>query len=320
MLNGFFVGVFWLWAYMLPSLLFYHWLDTLRVVVTVIAKGFSMRALLFTAVLLCHCAVNAAPPTALKTSTASAEVSVLTAPFVISGLNRSRQVRLYLPPTYASSDKRYPVLYMHDGQNVFDEATAFAGEWAVDETLNELAASGQLELIVVAIDNGGEHRITELNFVDHPRYGKAEGQAYIEFIANSVKPYIDKHYRTKADARHTGIMGSSLGGLISHYAIVELPQVFGVAGIFSPSYWITADQISWFEQHSPAADARLYFYIGTNEGGTMVTDMQRVYQALLTQGHPQRLTQYHVKADAGHNEAAWRAEFKAAVLWMFGSN
>ncbi|WP_333609430.1 alpha/beta hydrolase [Arsukibacterium sp.] len=278
-----------------------------------------MRALL-TTVLLFFCFANAALAETQAASTASVEVSLLNEAFVIAGLNRSRQVRLYLPPSYTSSDKRYPVLYMHDGQNLFDDATAFAGEWAVDESLNALAAQGLLELIVVAIDNGGEHRITELNFIDHPRYGKAEGQAYIEFIAHSVKPYIDKHYRTKADAKHTGIMGSSLGGLISHYAIVELTQVFGVAGMFSPSYWITGEQISWFEQHSPAADARLYFYLGAKEGGTMLPDMQRVYQALLAKGHPQQLTQFHIKDDAGHNEAAWREEFKAAVLWLFGAD
>lgn len=252
-----------------------------------------------------------------KVSTATVEVTVLDKAFVMPGLNRSRQVRLYLPPLYGTSDKNYPVLYMHDGQNVFDNATAYAGEWGVDETLNELAATGQLELIVVAIDNGGEQRMTELNPVDHAEFGKAEGKAYIEFIANTVKPYIDQHYRTLADVEHTGIMGSSMGGLISHYAILQFPQVFGKAGIFSPSYWATGQQVRWFEHQSAAQDARLYFYMGAKEGDSMVSDMERVYQATLSQGHPTALTQYHLMADADHNEIAWRNEFKTAVLWLF---
>lgn len=252
-----------------------------------------------------------------KVSTATAQVTVLSQTFQLPGLNRSRQVRLYLPPDYANTDKRYPVLYMHDGQNVFDQATSYAGEWGVDETLDELAASGQLELIVVAIDNGGEQRITELNPVDHPKYGKAEGKAYVDFMATTLKPYIDQHYRTLPDAKDTGVMGSSLGGLISHYAILQFPQVFGKAGIFSPSYWITGEQVQGFESQPAAKDARLYFYMGSAEGDSMVPDVTRVYQAVLANGHAKELTQYRLVANAEHNEAAWRAEFKAAVLWLF---
>lgn len=252
-----------------------------------------------------------------KVSTATAEVTVLNKVFVMPGLNRSRQVRLYLPPLYGTSDKNYPVLYMHDGQNVFDNATAYAGEWGVDESLNELAAAGQLELIVVAIDNGGEQRMTELNPVDHAEFGKAEGKAYIEFIVNTVKPYIDQHYRTLADVEHTGIMGSSMGGLISHYAILQFPQVFGKAGIFSPSYWAVGQQVRWFENQPAAKDALLYFYMGGKEGDSMVPDVERVYQAVLSKGHAAELAQYHLVADVEHNEAAWRNEFKTAVLWLF---
>ncbi|EGM76370.1 Putative hydrolase of alpha/beta superfamily [Rheinheimera sp. A13L] len=276
-----------------------------------------MRQLILNVPLLLLMISCSDPAQQTKVSTALPQVEVLSETFVMPELNRNRQVRLYLPPGYSSSDKEYPVLYMHDGQNVFDDATAFAGEWGVDETLNELAASGQLELIVVAIDNGGEQRITELNPVDHPKYGKAEGKAYVEFIANTVKPYIDQHYRTLVDAKHTGIMGSSLGGLISHYAILQFPQVFGKAGIFSPSYWITGEQVRWFENHPAAKDARLYFYMGGKEGDSMVPDLQKVYQAVLSQGHPAELTQYHLVEDAEHNEAAWRSEFKTAVLWLF---
>lgn len=276
-----------------------------------------MRQLIFSVSLILFLAACTEPAQQNKVSTASAEVMVLPEAFVMPGLNRTRQVRLYLPPGYQTSEKRYPVLYMHDGQNVFDNATSYAGEWGVDESLNELAAAGQLELIVVAIDNGGEKRMTELNPVDHDEFGKTEGKAYLEFIANTVKPYIDLHYRTLADVEHTGIMGSSMGGLISHYALLQFPQVFGKAGIFSPSYWALGGQVQWFENQSVAQKARLYFYMGGEEGGSMVPDMKRVYQAALTKGHPTELAKYHVVAGAEHNEAAWRNEFKTAVLWLF---
>lgn len=276
-----------------------------------------MRQLIFALPLMLMACTE--PQQQNKVSTAAAEVTVLNEVFVMQGLNRSRQVRLYLPPGYSTSDKSYPVLYMHDGQNVFDNATAYAGEWGVDETLNDLAASGQLELIVVAIDNGAEKRMTELNPTDHAEFGKAEGKAYVEFIANTVKPYIDQHYRTLADTEHTGIMGSSMGGLISHYAILQFPQVFGKAGIFSPSYWAAGQQVSWFENQPAAQEARLYFYMGGKEGDSMVPDIERVYQAVFSKGHATEQTQYHLVADADHNEAAWRNEFKTAVLWLFNA-
>lgn len=278
-----------------------------------------MRQFLYCVTLLLMTAA-CSEPESTKVSTAAAEVRLVPETLMMPGLNRSRQVRLYLPPGYAQTDKSYPVLYMHDGQNVFDDATSYAGEWGVDETLNELASSGQLELIVVAIDNGGEQRITELNPVDHAKYGKAEGKAYVDFIASVLKPYIDQHYRTLPQVQHTGIMGSSLGGLISHYALLEYPHVFGKAGIFSPSYWITGEQVRAFESRAAAKDALMYFYMGGAEGDAMVPDVERVYQAVLANGHAKDLTHYHLVADAGHNEAAWRAEFKAAVLWLYRSH
>jgi predicted alpha/beta superfamily hydrolase len=173
-----------------------------------------------------------------KTSTAQANVSLLKEELIIPGLNRKRQIRLYLPPNYASSGQRYPVLYMHDAQNLFDVATAYAGEWKVDETMNALSKAGKLDLIVVGIDNGQDKRMTELNPWSNAQFGAGEGKEYVEFIVKVVKPLIDRQYRSKPDRINTAIMGSSMGGLISHYAINQYPDVFSKAGIFSPSYWI----------------------------------------------------------------------------------
>jgi predicted alpha/beta superfamily hydrolase len=267
---------------------------------------------------------NATPATGVKASpasTAQANVALLPQLLDMPGLNRQRQLRIYLPPGYAASgEKRYPVLYMHDGQNLFDVATAYAGEWRVDESLNALAQAGKLELIVVGIDNGQDRRITELNPWKDPdsKLGAPEGEAYLNFIVKVVKPLIDQQYRTQTDPAHTGIMGSSMGGLISHYAITQYPAVFGVAGVFSPSYWAGgAAALDHFAAKPAATDARLYLLMGEQEGGNMVSNVEKVNAALLRSGHPPANLSLKITPGAGHNEAFWASEFERAVLWMF---
>ncbi len=250
-------------------------------------------------------------------STASPNVTVLPQQLTMPGLNRQRTVRIYVPPGYASSTKRYPVLYMHDGQNLFDNVTAYAGEWGVDETLDGLAQSQGLELIVVGIDNGGDKRVTELNAWDHDRFGKGEGERYMDFIVDVVKPMVDARYRTRPEREHTGVMGSSMGGLISHYAILQYPQVFSKAGIFSPAYWLGPEVFGLTASQAPAADARLALYMGGGEGQEAVTDYQRMVAQLQRQSHPAANLWVKLTQGAGHNEGAWRVEFAAAVSWMF---
>lgn len=252
-----------------------------------------------------------------KTSTAQANVSLLAELLPMPGLNRKRQVRIYVPPGYATSQRRYPVLYMHDGQNLFDAATSYAGEWQVDETLNALSAAGQLELIVVGIDNGQEKRMTELNPWSHPRFGAAEGREYMEFVVRVVKPLIDQRYRTKADRANTAIMGSSMGGLISHYAINQYPEVFSKAGVFSPAYWVGEAMFQWVESRPARPDARLYLLMGGLEGDAMINDVRRMAASLLKAGHPQPNLVLKIVPQARHHEAFWSAEFRQAVLWLF---
>ena len=251
-----------------------------------------------------------------KPATASANVRLL-APFKMTGLNRSRQVRLYLPPDYHLSQQRYPVLYLHDGQNVFDEATAYAGEWGVDETLNQLAAQGWLKLIVVAVDNGGEHRMQEYSGWDNPRFGKAEGEAYINFIRNELKPYVDRHFRTLPEAADTGIMGSSMGGLISHYALFNRPGTFSKAGIFSPSYWYSEAVYAKTNMQVLPKQSRISLLVGTKEGREMVSNTLKMADLLRSQGLANAQLSVKVVPEAEHNEAFWRSEFADAVLYLF---
>ncbi|MEH6437704.1 alpha/beta hydrolase [Massilia sp. DD77] len=256
-------------------------------------------------------------PEPAKASTALPGVSLLAEQLDMPGLNRQRQVRMYLPPGYATSGKRYPVLYMHDGQNLFDTATAYAGEWKVDETLDALAREGKLELIVVGIDNGQEKRMTELNAWSNPRFGAAEGKEYTDFVVKTLKPLIDARYRTLPDRANTAIMGSSMGGLASHYALVQYPEVFSKAGVFSPAYWTARPAFDFVAQKPAPKDARVYLLMGGKEGREMVSDVKRMAEVVRKSGHPAANTVLKIVPGAEHNEAFWAGELREALLWMF---
>ena len=269
--------------------------------------------------LACGAPAHAAdkPADGAKASTASSGVSLLGEPLAMPGLERKRQLRIYLPPGYATSNKRYPVLYMHDGQNLFDNATAYAGEWKVDETLDALAREGKLEMIVVGIDNGQDKRMTELNAWDNEQFGKGEGQAYTDFIVKTVKPMIDRQYRTLAGRAHTAIMGSSMGGLASHYALVQYPQVFSKAGVFSPAYWTAQPSFDFVAAKPVPKDARVFLLMGEKEGPQMNADVKRMAQVMKQTGHPAANTVLKLVPGAEHNEAFWAGELREALLWMF---
>lgn len=281
-----------------------------------------MRQCILLLVLLQALGVSAADTPATpnqRAHTASPNVQVLPEPLTLPGLDRQRTIRIYLPPGYAASKQRFPVLYMHDGQNLFDEATSFLGEWGVDETLDALAKTRGFKLIVVGIDNGGEHRIHELSPWDSAKYGRGEGRQYMGFIVDVVKPYMDRHYRTRPDRANTAIMGSSLGGLISHYAIYEYPQVFSKAAILSPAYWYAPPVFDFTAAHALSTDARIYLYAGGKEGEEMLPDFKRMTLLIRSQGIKEKNISIRIDPDAQHNEAAWRREFPQAVSWLFGA-
>lgn len=274
-------------------------------------------AFILLATLLAAPAIGADLAPAPKPSTALPGVRLLPHLLEVPGLHRKRQVRLYLPPGYAGSNKRYPVLYMHDAQNLFDDATAFAGEWKVDETLDALSKEGKLELIVVGVDNGADKRITELNAWDNPRFGQAEGRQYTDFIVKTLKPFVDANYRTLPGRGDTAIMGSSMGGLASHYAIAQYPQVFSKAGVFSPAYWTAAPAFDFMAAHPLPKDARVYLLMGEKEGESMVPDVERMAGVVRRTGHPEDGTVLKIVPGAQHNEQFWSGELREALLWMF---
>lgn len=254
-----------------------------------------------------------------KTSTVESKgkLTILKDIGAIPGQDKPRTIRVYTPPGYAESDDAYAVLYMHDGQNLFEDSTSFAGEWGIDEILDSLSLKSNFNLIVVGIDNGGENRIHELTAWGHPQYGEAQGQAYMSFIVDVVKPYIDKHYRTKTDRLNTAVMGSSLGGLISHYAIYKYPEVFSKAGIFSPSYWWGQGPFDQVENVDLPLETRLSFLMGEKEGESMVLPMQEMVQKILDRGHPSDHISSKINPEGEHNEKFWRSEFAEAIQWLF---
>ena len=212
------------------------------------------------------------------------------------------------------SKKNYPVLYMHDGQNIFDEASSAYGEWGVDEALDSLSPQHK-EIIVVGIDNGADKRINEYSPYDMEKYGKGEGDQYVDFLAKTLKPYIDKHYRTKKDGKNTFIAGSSMGGLISFYAILKYPKVFGGAGVFSPAFWITPQLKHIDREQAKKVKGKIYFYAGREESETMVSDMLNVFEQM--RKYSKAKMQTVIRAEGKHNEPTWRQEFPLFYKWLF---
>lgn len=248
-----------------------------------------------------------------KETTASKNVHILDTAFYMPQLNRHRRVWIYLPSSYATTKKKYPVLYMHDGQNLFDHATSSFGEWGVDEALDTLEREVG-EMIVVSVDHGNEKRINEYSPFDMEEYGKGEGDAYVDFLVQTLMPYINNHYRTKRSARFTSIAGSSMGGLISFYAALKYPNVFGAAGVFSPAFWIAPATKEYASKRAAKAKGRFYFYAGEQESESMVPDMLSVFN-ILNQRSKAKLKTY-IRAEGHHSESTWREEFPNFYRWL----
>ena len=260
-----------------------------------------------------------------KSSTASKNVIIISKEFEIPQLKRKRKIRLYLPPGYSKSKESYPVVYMHDGQNLFDKETSFSGEWGVDETLNKLYDDKNLKLIVIGIDNGGSKRLDEYSPWRNSKYGGGEGDAYLDFIVHTLKPYIDKNYRTLKDKPNTGIIGSSMGGLISHYAGLKFHKTFGKIGVYSPAFWFAPEIVGYSKIHGNISDTKMYFLAGGKEGNNTafneisqtVKDMNLMVDILKKQNFSPKNIQSKVVPEGKHNEKLWRTNFEETILWLF---
>jgi predicted alpha/beta superfamily hydrolase len=238
-------------------------------------------------------------------------------------LGGSREIFVYLPPSLVASgpvtDRRYPVLYFHDGQNVFDEHTSFSGEWHADETLESLAGEG-LEAIAVAIPNGGEARMDEYNpWRDARRRMGGRGDAYLGYLVGHVKPLIDRSFPTRPDRDGTGIVGSSMGGLISLYGLIAFPAVFGLAGVMSPSLVWNDHRILGMVEAGLAPPARIHLDAGGREWKGMLPEARRLRRLLLEQGFRDgRDLHYVEERHAVHRESAWARRLPDALRFLLG--
>ena len=260
-------------------------------------------------------------PAIPQKSTASKNVQIIDTAFLIPQLKRTRRIWIYLPECYSSCTKKFPVLYMHDGQNVFDDATSYSGEWGVDDYLDSLSMDAK-QCIVVAIDNGGNKRLNEYCPYDFSLSGigafsksnKGEGNEYVDFLVKTLKPFIDKNYRTAKDKANTAIAGSSMGGLISLYAVLKYPKIFGAAGVFSPAFSMAPKIFDDIKAKGKKVSSKIYFYAGKQEGEKMVPDMLKAYETMSTVSKSKM--QAVIRDDGRHNEPTWRKEFPLFYKWI----
>lgn len=237
----------------------------------------------------------------------------------IPQLRRKRKIWVVLPHDYHKTNERYPVIYLQDAQNLFDENAPY-GNWAIDKTLAVLAERGKGKVIVVAIDHAGNERLIDFNPVVTEEK-KQEGMKYIKFVGTYLKPYIDGRYRTLPSREHTGIGGSSLGGLVSLYGILNRSEVFGRAMVFSPSLWIAPASYLDATTFLPSAETKIYLYGGGKESDFMLTNIHRLKESFDWQRENIKDVQVLLSTDdeGHHNEERWGKEFPRAIEWLFSS-
>ncbi|KPP99134.1 MAG: putative hydrolase of the alpha/beta superfamily [Bacteroidetes bacterium HLUCCA01] len=244
-------------------------------------------------------------------------IEVIDEHFEIPQLIKTRRIAAILPHNYHHTDKRYPVLYLQDGQNLFDDHAPF-GSWEVPRKLAWLAERGMGDVIIISIDHAESERLAEFTPSRETQLGIGDGQQYARFLAETLKPYVDAHFRTLPEREHTGIGGSSMGALISIYATMQFPMVYSKLLIFSPSLWVSPELSEEFVRDTPTYYGRIYLYGGTAEGGDMVEHLTRLYGLVKENPHGRNLpVELSVREGGEHNEAAWGQEFPRAIAWLY---
>lgn len=244
-------------------------------------------------------------------------IEILEREYEIPQLNRKRRIAVLLPHDYYETSKNYPVLYLHDGQNLFDDYAPY-GNWGVDKTLTQLSKIGKGDVIIVAIDHGGTLRIQEYLPYPTSKYTEVEGQLYLKFMMETLKPMIDKKYRVKSEREFTGIGGSSLGGLISLYAGFIYKHYFGKLMIFSPSLWISQEIYTLAKNYIPFGETDVYLYAGGMESANHYGNVLRMESILQEK---RRFDDFDINfahnPNGEHREIYWGQQFPIALNWLF---
>jgi predicted alpha/beta superfamily hydrolase len=227
-----------------------------------------------------------------------------------------RDLTVYLPPSYGRGERHYPVLYMQDGQNLFDPKESFAGSWRVDIAMDHAAARG-FEGIAVGIRHAGEERLVEYSPFDDPEAGPGRGREYVTYLAETIKPMVDARYRTIPGRGTTCVAGSSMGGLISLFAFFARPDVFGAVAAMSPSLWYAGRAIFGAVKAAPFQPGRIYLDVGRREGEETLADARHLRDLLLAKGYRNGDQLRFVEDRAGgHEEAAWGHRLRAALPFL----
>jgi alpha-glucosidase len=233
----------------------------------------------------------------------------------ISALNRIRTTRILLPEAYYKySEKHFPVLYMLDGQNLFDPSTSYGKPWYIQKTMDDLPYKHQC--IVVGIDNGGHYRGSEyLPHHHHKFFYHGEGDIFLDFIIHELKPKVDEHLRTLKDRDNTLIAGSSMGGLLSFYAATRKSDIFGKAGVFSPAFWLYPSVLHL----KPKSFSKIYLMGSKTESRGMAHTIEKTYWSLKEAGYTEDNIRVILKERGKHNEILWGRQFGPMLKWLLNN-
>ena len=246
--------------------------------------------------------------------------------FFSEALNDIRKIRVLLPPGYSSrTSHQYPVLYVHDAQNLFDDRESYSGQaWHLDRIVTDLITTGQIQpIILVAIDHGGGHRLAEFAHQDRNHEGqhiRARGNHYETFLSEELKPRIDRMFHTHPEARGNALMGSSMGGLVSLNIALRRSDQFGAVAALSPScWWNPAALKSDLKQFSNSLrQLKIWLDIGGREGDYGDDVEEIATKIAILSGNDIDMLRYYLEPDADHSENAWRNRVHLPLKFLFG--
>ncbi|MES2239135.1 MAG: alpha/beta hydrolase-fold protein [Bacteroidota bacterium] len=243
------------------------------------------------------------------------QIQLISDEFEIPQLNTTRKVWALLPHDYDHSNESYPVMYLQDAQNLFNENAEY-GNWEIDKKLAVMSEYQVGKIIVIAVEHAEEDRVKEYN-VGKTVLGKGRGKKYIDFLAETLKPYVDSNFRTKPERKFTGIGGSSMGALVSIFSGLKYPEVFGKLMIFSPSLWV--DPKIRIKNKVDSEDTKIYLYAGGDESETMIEHVQKFKKTMLKKEFVDDKMKINLSINklGKHNESYWSDEFPKAIEWLF---
>ncbi len=248
------------------------------------------------------------------------QVKLISDEFEIPQLNKKRKIWALLPHDYDVSLENYPVLYLQDAQNLFNENAEF-GNWEIDKKLAVMSEYNIGKIIIIAIEHADKDRIKEYN-VGKTVLGSGQGKQYIRFVTDTLKPFVDSNFRTKSEREFTGIGGSSMGGLVSIFSGLMYPEVYGKLMIFSPSLWVVPKLNIPNDIDESYQDTKIYLYAGGEESATMIEHVKRFKKNMVKSEFVSDKMKINlsINMEGKHNESYWSDEFPKAIEWLFFNN